>query len=735
MNRKYDSGESLKKFGDEPHEAAFVTWANGDEAGRIDAVNISAKAIDEYSSIIRTKADTRFNDFSNLLPGISGRPGLTRDGYNYFRPEESTPTVYKDIMLRSNAVYQTVGLIKNVVDLMGDFTAQGIRITHPNKKIEKWLNNWFRKVRGPERAERMSNYLYRTGNVVITKQTAKINVRIAEELYKTHADADLDSMDIMDVKYKVEKREIPWKYTFLDPATIIIVGGALASFAGTQRYAMTLPGKLRRQIMAPKTPEEAALIAQLPPSIVAAAKSNKPYPLPKDKTIVLHYKKDDWDAWAYPIIYSVFKDAIAYDKMKLADIAALDGAISNIRIFTIGDIEKKILPTAAGAAKLASILQSHTGGGTMDIIWGEDLKLTESKSEVYKFLGEEKYKPILNALYAGLGIPPTLTGTYGAAGTTNNFISLKTLTERLEYGRQVVKEFWEAELAIVQKAMGFRFAANIEFDLMNLGDEQTTLTLFKEMVDRNIISDETMQYVMKQNPEMERIRINREAKDRDNGRLVNKTGPYFEQIATESLKKIALQQGTVTPGQVGLDIPEKPETETALIDKKHEQDMEKQKLANQVKVTQQKAKGKPGQGRPSGSKDSSKRKTKTFKPRSRAALAVWANHAQAEIAAILNPGFLESYGKKNFRMFSTSEAEESERIKFGVLSTIEPFSEINEEVVKSGLNFGDEYKEMYSMYRNYLNDVSSATEKSPTLDDIKSIQACVYADYYGGSDE
>ena len=50
------------------------------------------------------------------------------------------------------------------------------------------------------------------------------------------------------------------------------------------------------------------------------------------------------------------------------------------------------------------------------------------------------------AIYAALGIPPTLTGTFGASGTTNNFISLKTLTERLNYVRSIVINFWEEQI-------------------------------------------------------------------------------------------------------------------------------------------------------------------------------------------------------------------------------------------------------------------------------------------------
>ena len=33
------------------------------------------------------------------------------------------------------------------------------------------------------------------------------------------------------------------------------------------------------------------------------------------------------------------------------------------------------------------------------------------------------------SIYSCLGIPPTLTGTFGASGTTNNFISQNTYRE------------------------------------------------------------------------------------------------------------------------------------------------------------------------------------------------------------------------------------------------------------------------------------------------------------------
>ena len=35
------------------------------------------------------------------------------------------------------AAYDKVGIIRNVIDLMSDFSSQGLNIYHPNKTIEK----------------------------------------------------------------------------------------------------------------------------------------------------------------------------------------------------------------------------------------------------------------------------------------------------------------------------------------------------------------------------------------------------------------------------------------------------------------------------------------------------------------------------------------------------------------------------------------------------------------------
>ena len=365
--KKYPKSEATEQSQPIIPDNAYITWSDDNLTDKREALKEASRGLEEFGiADNKSTASTtsRFRSFINLDGYVSGRPGFNRADYDYFRPDEAVPTKIKEIFSNCDVIYNRVGLVKNVIDLMGDFASQGVRLVHPNKRIERFYRNWFEKVNGEERSERFLNNLYRVGNVVINRQTAKISIKIADEMYKAKASPDFI---ITNDDIKVEKREIPWRYTFIDPVCVDIVGSSLSSFVTDKTYSITIPATLRKLINAPKNDAEREIITQLPLAIIEAAKSKKPYLLDPEKTAVFHYKKDDWKTWAYPMIYAILDDINIVEKLKLADLAALDGAISNIRIFKLGNLEHRIAPTQAAASKLSNILQNNMGGGTMEI--------------------------------------------------------------------------------------------------------------------------------------------------------------------------------------------------------------------------------------------------------------------------------------------------------------------------------------------------------------------------------
>ena len=110
----------------------------------------SKEIVDAYGSVERATA-YRDRTFIDVEPSRSVRPSFNKSDYYSFRSTEIVPSQQKKIMKQSMDAYDRVGIVRNVIDLMGDFACQGITLVHENKTIEKFYRKWFQEVKGIER--------------------------------------------------------------------------------------------------------------------------------------------------------------------------------------------------------------------------------------------------------------------------------------------------------------------------------------------------------------------------------------------------------------------------------------------------------------------------------------------------------------------------------------------------------------------------------------------------------
>jgi hypothetical protein len=647
----------------------MISWSEDNPQSKTDALLQFSENVNDYTGLSKTQGST-YRHFIDLEPNRSVRPQFTANDYYAFRPHEAVPSQQRRAIKMCIDAYDKVGIIRNIVDLMGDFGSQGIQIVHQDKSVEKFYQQWFKSINGKERSERFLNNLYKTGNVIIYRSYAKVTPKLNKYMKSLASDIKVEVPNMT-------ANLIPWRYSFFNPLTVKMKDGQLSIFMGSPAYAINL-GTFFDRFTEGDVPIN--VVNSLPDNVKQALKSGqKEVPLDLDRLSVFHYKKDDWQQWANPMIYAILDDIIMLEKMRLADLSALDGAISNIRLWTLGSLEHKILPNKGAINKLRDILASNVGGGTMELVWGPELTFKESNSEVYKFLGSEKYTAVLNSIYAGLGVPPTLTGmATNGGGFTNNFISLKTLVERLQYGRDQLVRFWDKEVEIVRQAMGFRHKAHIQFDQMSLSDEAAEKNLLIQLADRDIISQETLLQRFKEIPQIEKIRLQREVADREDDKNPNKAGPYHTPQHKENLEKIGLQSGKMLPQDVGLktSVPKD--------------------LLMQPKPSSPFGGGgatapKPANpnGRPQNSTDTEPRKQRVAKPKSQPGVAeimVWAEESWNTISTILNNAYLSQKDKKNLRQLTKSEAADLENVKLDVLTNLEPFSNVDASVITSILS-------------------------------------------------
>lgn len=612
---------------------------------------------------------------------IAGRPDFTREDYDDWRPSEKIPTSHKSILLSCNEIYRKVGIVKNMIDLMSDFGCNGISLVHPNKRIEKFYQNWFKRVNGVDRSERFLNSLYKLGNTVIRRQTSFLKLKDSKQLYKT---VSSDSQ----IEYKhidVKRRTIPIRYTFLNPYTVKLVGTQAAVFANKKRYSIQIPVTLSEYSgNSTLSKEHYSILNELPTEIKNAVEKGNEYPLDPNNTLIFHYKKDDWQEWADPLIYSVLEDINIIRKMKLADASVLDGAINKTIIYKLGSLEHGFAPTEAGFNRLSELLKTNSLGNTKEIIWGPDIEVINISNDMYRFLGNEKYVPHMAAIYNGLGVPPILTGTGDGSGA-NNLISLNALIERLEYGRQRLVEFWEQEIEIVRQAMDFTDGAHIQFSISNLGDREAERKLFIELAERDIISDEFVQQKFGANPIIETARQKRENKERTSKKRPHKASPFHNANFEEDIEKLAYIANLKQP------------TKTT-------------KKTNTIVGVE---------GRPKNSKDTTPRKSRQF-----SSARVWIADIYDKLSNEVSSAFLKHVEKKNIRSLSSEEFQILEKLKIGSLMNIELFTK-DEKFVQKAMSSPIDYSKIEACFEE-VSVVESELGRHLTVAEKRD----VYLDYY-----
>jgi hypothetical protein len=636
---------------------------------------------------------------------ISIRNEYNKGHYDTFRPSEKVPVADRDIMIACNNSYYTVGIVRNIVDLMADFCIKGIDWSHTNRNVQAFYRTWFQNINGIDVSERFCNYMVRLGNNCIYTNYMKVPDSTAQQWKKTKGSEFSEVL--------VSDRKIPSKYIFMDITALSELYPEIGKFTNKRLFMLSLANGLVNSITNTSSQTNAN------PYDISRVVRNIPSDLKKKMTEyngnivfeegelkIFHYKKDDWDSWAKPLIYSILEPLILLKKMHLADMSALDGAISNIRLWRLGYIDQNnalnsIIPTKAMLNKVREVVLSNISGGTLDIFWGPELDFKESASEVHKFLGPEKYQHVMAMIYDGMGIPASLTGGGAGDGFTNNFISMKVLIEKLNYLRSKLVDFWTEEAKVVQKAMGFSHPAKLVFDDAILSDEGQYKKLLIDLYDRDVISLESLREEFNLIDPIEASRVLREMKRRTKEKSPERSGPYHDPMWKIKLESEMIKTGVLDPDTLGVDAKQKD-------------------IIAAVKG--------PGDGgRPSGAKDQTKRKQKVVRPRTSAEQVletqVWAKENLDKISEIITPAYVKAKGREYARELTHAEADELENIKLGVLGSHAPFSEVSEETIDKACSEYIDTSELKVVRDTLLERFVEKFNRKPTIED-RRVAAC-----------
>lgn len=223
--------------------------------------------------------------YTNVEDGISVRPPFTRKAWERFRPNERIPSKDTEIMTACREAYESVGVIRSVIDLMTEIAVEGIELVSENENIQNFFKQWSEKVGLKERSERFANYFVVEGNVVVGRKFESIDVPAVRRMKRDSVNAAV-------------KSKIPLEYVFYDPQTISLVGGELAIFSGVKRWAVRFSSKNLAHFRGLVKKEGESALSNFPKEIKNAILNSKGngdilIPLDEDSVYVAHYKKKD----------------------------------------------------------------------------------------------------------------------------------------------------------------------------------------------------------------------------------------------------------------------------------------------------------------------------------------------------------------------------------------------------------------------------------------------------------
>jgi len=646
--------------------------------------------------------------------------GFNRFDTDFHRPEDRIPTKHQDIIQLCQSIYKKNGFIRNIIDLMADFASEGMDIRSPIKSQEKFYKEWAKRVNLQGRAHDFMKLMLRDANVIIRRKTAYITKPVVKEMSRAFYDFTIDNVDekkvsekpdkILKDKTKILKNEIPWGYTFISPVIVEKIGGPVGRFFGSSALGMRITTELAQSINNPKTDAERKFISNLPSEVIAAAKNNsKIIALDQSKMYIDYYEKDDWEDWGTPFLYGVIEDLLLKDKMKQADKSALDGVINTIRLWKLGKSDSKILPTPAAVNKLLTILQHNVGGGSKDIVWDDMIDLQVEYPPTDKILGSDKYKSVNADIIKGLGIPDSLVGgtDLGTRNAQTGFIQLKTLVERLEYVREKCINWIQLELNILSKAMGFKKTPIITFESMSLRDEAAEKQLMIQLLDRGLISVETVHKTFGNDftLELENLRIEQSIRNKEPN-ILEKANPYYRPLSTMQFQK---------------------DTQLELEKLKQEGSLVGDNLAGD----QPRKEGINGPGRPPGNKDTKPRDTRT--PKSLSVLKSVGEEFLSEIDCIIDPIFLSKNNIKNIRSLTKKQKEELQNIKHLILSGVKIDDKITMERIKNIVSnsCSSNINDFNRILKDLINEYKITNNKEMSIAVYKSLASSAWAIMHG----
>lgn len=556
--------------------------------------------------------------------------------------------------------YKGFGIIKNVIDLMCNFASEGLKIVHPRPAVQRFYERWAKSVDLSGRVKDILRYYYKYGNVFIYTTMGTVTDISRKQMMSTRGDSNDPALDerinfIEEQKEKpMGKRQIPWRYTLLNPFQMDITG---SKFFGESRWVFILDEQTFNEVKNKEVRsadsvdilDETDINLPLEFRSLPRVKDDRVLGLDKDKLWTIQYMKDDHEDWADPMTWPVMNDVMYKNDLRAMDRSVINSTINAITIFKLGNIDKGFVSPPEHYQQFAQMLRTPTH--SHNIVWNDAITMESNYPPIEKILGIEKYRSVDKDILAGLGIPAILVDGAQGGSFSNAFLQVRTLLEKLEDGRNEVMKWIDKQLRMIAEILGHRDVPKVRFGQMSLRNEEEEKKLIIQLLDRNVISAERVHEVFGIETVIELERMKKENILAEEENILVKHGPY-----TDPMNDLSQEE---------------------MQDMEFEQQREMMDMKVKQLNKQQKQNKKPN-GRPGGSKGIPQQKKRETKPQGSGLgsimeyerLKTYSSNAYSRVEELLTERVLKVEGVKYKKSLTKSDRLQLESLIHLVFSNV-----------------------------------------------------------------
>jgi hypothetical protein len=384
----------------------------------------------------------------------------------------------RDAIILCQKAYYNVGIFRNTIDLMTEFSDSQIYLTGGSQKSREFFEAYFKKINLASFQDQFFREYYRSGNVftyrfdtsLTSEQLLKITQTFGSKLKSIAQDGSV---------------KLPARYTIINPADIYV--GGTVNYAFNVYYKLLSDYELER-LRDPKTDEDIEVYNNLPQDVKDKIKSkNNSYilvPLDKSKLAAVFYKKQDYEPLSIPMGFPVLDDINWKLEMKKMDMAVTRTMQQAVLLVTMGDTPDKGGVNQKNLQAMQQLFENQSIGRVL--IADYTTKAQFVIPDIGNLIGPQKYEVVDRDIQIGLN--NILIGNEKFANTS---IKVQVFVQRLKQAREVfINEFLIPEIRRMSKDIGFKNFPTPTFQDIDIKDDVQYSRIYNRLVELGVLTAE-----------------------------------------------------------------------------------------------------------------------------------------------------------------------------------------------------------------------------------------------------